>query len=266
VSSKDKTELILAITPRLVRGVTVPQNGLMSFSSGKEDDPSLVRPLIPIEQEPATSATKQPKSSEKKPVVPTTPAVPVTIITPALPVVSAAPAALSTTATPETSPPIVAIPLPPSSPPAVTEATPILAPVQRGLLQIGAPQSVTVGQQFIVDIKVNGVTDLINSPFVLTFDPAFVDFMSVTEGPFMKKDGKSTTFSSKTETAGGTVSVSLARAAEGGGVSGGGSLVTAMFRAKNQGSAGFAFRSVGLSGVNGAPLTILPFSTRVDIR
>ena len=271
VSSKDKTELILAITPRLVRGVTVPQNGLMSFSSGKEDDPSLVRPLIPIEQEPASSATKQPKSSEKKPAVPpaavpSAPAVPVTIIAPALPVVSAAPTAPTTTATPEASPPIVAIPLPPSSPPTVTEATPIPAPVQRGLLQIAAPSSVIVGQQIILDIKVNGVTDLINSPFVLTFDPAFVDFISVTEGPFLKKDGKSTTFNSTAETAGGTVSVSLARAAESGGVSGGGSLVTVMFRAKNQGSAGFAFRSVGLSGVNGAPLTILPFSTRVDIR
>jgi general secretion pathway protein D len=39
--SKDKTELVLAITPRLVRGVTVSPHNLASFMSGKEDDPSL---------------------------------------------------------------------------------------------------------------------------------------------------------------------------------------------------------------------------------
>ena len=51
-STKDKTELILAITPRLVRTVTVPQNNLMSFMSGKEDDPSLHKPLASFDQEP----------------------------------------------------------------------------------------------------------------------------------------------------------------------------------------------------------------------
>lgn len=60
VSGKDKTELILAITPRLVRGVTVPQNSLMSFSSGKEDDPSLARPMASFEQEPVFDAATQP--------------------------------------------------------------------------------------------------------------------------------------------------------------------------------------------------------------
>ena len=47
-----KNELILAITPRLVRGVTVPLGNLMSFSTGKEDDPSLVKPLAAFDQEP----------------------------------------------------------------------------------------------------------------------------------------------------------------------------------------------------------------------
>ena len=51
-TSKDKTELILAITPRLVRGVTVLGPRLTSFSSGKEDDPSLSAPYASFEQEP----------------------------------------------------------------------------------------------------------------------------------------------------------------------------------------------------------------------
>lgn len=40
-TSKDRTELLLAITPRLVRGVTVKPQSMVSFMSGREDDPSL---------------------------------------------------------------------------------------------------------------------------------------------------------------------------------------------------------------------------------
>jgi general secretion pathway protein D len=145
-------------------------------------------------------------------------------------------------------------------------AAPTQVPVQRGLLQIAAPESVTVGQQFNVDIKVNGVTNLVSTPFVLAYDPIFVEFVSILEGPFMKSDGKPTSYSSKTDSAAGTVTVSLARAEGSGGVSGGGGLVTAVFRAKNQGPASFAFRNVTFSGVNGSAHTILPFSTAVEIR
>jgi general secretion pathway protein D len=51
-TSKDKTELLLAITPRLVRGVTVSPHNLASFMSGKEDSPSLgMFPLSPDQDE-----------------------------------------------------------------------------------------------------------------------------------------------------------------------------------------------------------------------
>jgi len=56
-NSKDKTELILAITPRLVRGVTVPQGNLMSFTSGKEDNPALVNQLSSFDDEPLFEST-----------------------------------------------------------------------------------------------------------------------------------------------------------------------------------------------------------------
>jgi len=51
-TNSSKNELLLAITPRLVRGITVPQGGLSSFSSGKEDDPSLIKSLASFSQEP----------------------------------------------------------------------------------------------------------------------------------------------------------------------------------------------------------------------
>lgn len=75
-TSKGKTELILAITPRLVRSVTVPLNNLMSFSSGKEDDPSLLKPMASFEQEPVfETVQKASKVVPAKPVAPKQPAV-----------------------------------------------------------------------------------------------------------------------------------------------------------------------------------------------
>ena len=289
-SSKDKTELLLAITPRLVRGVSVPLPGLASFISGKEDDPTLARPMASFDQEAvfdtADKLKTQPKDGDKNTVVPaakTAPAAPATpppaaVIPPVQKTESAVPAASQTVAgTVPTPAPIptqspVPTPAPATAPvqavvPAPAPAPlPSPAPPQRALLQIAAPSSATLGQQFSVDIKVTGVTDLANAPLVLTYDPIFVEFVSMTEGAFMKNDAKPTTFSSKVDTAGGTVSVRLARTVGSGGVSGGGTLATAMFRARNQGPASFAFRNVVFSSANGTAQTVLPFSTAVDIR
>ncbi|MDO9309087.1 MAG: type II secretion system protein, partial [Deltaproteobacteria bacterium] len=303
-TSKDKTELMLAITPRLVRGVSVPAPGLASFVSGKEDDPSLVRPMASFDLEAvfddAGKTKTQPKAVDKKPAVPAAKAAPATPATATRPAASpatapvaapAVPGAKTESTAPAASPAVAktadgAVPAPVQTPaPAASPAVPITgaapaqatvpspaapapapAPAQRALLQIAAPSSSTIGQQFGVDIKVTGVTDLANATLVLTYDPIFVEFVSMTEGPFLKKDGKPTTFSSKADAAGGAVSVSLLRVSGSGGVSGGGVMATAMFRAKNQGPASFAFRNVAFSTANGAAQNILPFSTAVDIR
>ncbi|OGU14362.1 MAG: hypothetical protein A2076_17745 [Geobacteraceae bacterium GWC2_53_11] len=263
-SSKDKTELMLAITPRLIRGISVPLPGLASFGSGKEDHPSLVRPLSSFDQEAVFEVDTQPKAVEKKVAVPQVPAkkieAPVSgIVAPAAQTALAAPPAQPVQKKPET------VAVKPASVPS-SPLIPVPAQVQRSLLQIAAPSSVAVGQQFSIDIKISDVNDLANAPFVLTYDPVFVDFVSISEGAFLKKDGKATTFSSKADSATGTVSVSFARAAGNGGVSGGGSLATAAFRAKNQGPASFAFRNAAFTSSYGLSLNILPFSTAVDIR
>ncbi len=77
-TSNSKNELLLAITPRLVRGVTVPQSSLMSFASGKEDDPSLTKSLASFVQEPVFGA--EPKGNQPLPaksVQPVQPVMPV---------------------------------------------------------------------------------------------------------------------------------------------------------------------------------------------
>ncbi|MBW4055091.1 MAG: type II secretion system protein [Proteobacteria bacterium] len=257
-SSKDKTELMLAITPRLVRGVSVPLPGLASFDSGKEDHPSLVRPMSSFDQELIFEGESPQKTGARIYSTPSAATKMPVLAAPAL--VESAPQSLPATEKP--SGPVVT----PSTPLLPTALVPAAVPVQRSLLQIAAPSTVTVGQLFSMDIKVSEVKDLANAPFDLTYDPELVDFVAISEGPFMKNDGKQTSFGSMADPVAGVVTVTLERAAGVGGVTGDGTLATASFKAKKQGSANFAFKNATFGSSSAAALNILPFSTAVDIR
>ena len=287
-SSKDKTELVLAITPRLVRGVPVPLPDLASFASGKEDHPSLIRPMASFDLEPVFEGEVLPKGFEKKAGTPSTAAKmplpafsgPVAPVTQPMQPMQPLPMQLmqpQQPMQPMQPPPMLLPPVLPAqkkTEPVVTPTNPISsaalmpapAPIQRSLLQIAAPSSASVGQQFSLDIKINDITDLANAPFVFTYDPVFVDFVAISEGAFMKKDGKPTTFSNVVNSAAGTVTVMSGRTAANIGVSGGGTIATVSFRAKKQGPTSFAFRNAAFTTTNGSALNILPFSTAVDIR
>jgi general secretion pathway protein D len=283
-TSKNKTELILAITPRLVRSVTVPQNSLMSFDSGKEDDPSLRRPMASFDLEPVFEgeAKSAPAKPQAKPAVPGTP--PSSALAGAAPTVAVPPpatagTAIAVTQAAATAPAVASAVVPP---PATTDTTtavtpaattapavapPVVpAPAKRGLVQIAAPAAIDVGQQFYVDIKTGDVQDLAGASLVLSYDPRFVDYVSAAEGIFLKKDGKPTLYSAIANTAQGTLIISLTRTPNSGGMSGAGTLVSALFRAKDKGAASFGFQRVSFTSADGKPLEMLPFSTAVNVR
>jgi general secretion pathway protein D len=267
----------------LVRGIPVPLPGLSSFASGKEDHPSLVRPLSSFDLETVFEDDTQPKAGDKKPApaplpTPKKPGLPAPApVQPAAqanasgqpvsgqPVPNQPVPAQTTPLQPAPTQPQPATVVTPSSAPS-TSPIPVPAPVQRSLLQIAAPSSVTAGQQFSLDIKISDAKDLANAPFVLTYDPVFVEFVSISEGALLKSDGKPTTFSGKSDAAAGTVNVTSVRATGNAGVNGGGTLATVLFKAKTKGPASFAFKNSMFTSSNGAALSILPFSTAVDIR
>jgi len=260
-SSHNKNELMLAITPRIVRGVVVPQNNVTSFSSGKEDDPSLVRPLASFDQEPVFESGPKPAGQVASPQA-VQPAARPSEQPDSQPVQRMIPPAAQPGQPPASLPvaPGAAV----SPPQNIAPAPPVQA--QRGILQISAPVGASVGQQFSLDVKAGTVNDLAGAPFVLTYDPIFVEFVSATEGSFLRKDGAATTFSTSNDPSGGVVTVNLRRPAGKGGVSGGGTLASFVFRAKNKGPANFGFRNVAFSASDGQPLTMLPFNTAMEIR
>jgi general secretion pathway protein D len=153
-----------------------------------------------------------------------------------------------------------------TTPVPVVGRAPVAAPAKRGLIQIAAPAGIGAGQQFYADIKVADVKELTGSSFVLSYDPKIVDYVSTSEGPFMKKDGKPTSFSATANAADGTVTVTLTRAPNSGGLSGSGSIVSVLFRAKSKGPASFSFQSVSFTGADGKQHEMLPFTTAVNVQ
>jgi general secretion pathway protein D len=130
---------------------------------------------------------------------------------------------------------------------------------------IAAPPQVKVQDQFKIEVKATEVAGLVSAPFVLVYDPIFVEFIAGMEGDLLKKDGRSTVFRSVNDRNTGQVTFSVARGAGAGGVNGAGTIATATFKAKNQGPASF-----GLMGVNftsqGGQIETLPYNTVIEVK
>ncbi|MBT0654443.1 cohesin domain-containing protein [Geomobilimonas luticola] len=242
--TNDKTELVLAITPRLVRGVTIPDADVSSFWSGREDDPVAAK-LYSSFQDTETEASPgaaQPAGAQ-------------------MPKGGAAPAPGK---------PMLPVPAPPAAqtmpatPPNVPAAAP--EPPQRVMLNLLAPPTVKVNDQFRVEIKVSDAKNLYNSPFTLVYDPLFLDFVGIEEGPFLKSDGKPTLFKTSLDANGGKVAVTLGRVGDVPGVTGAGTIATAIFKAKNQGPASLGFIDANFVAAGGKPLETLPYNTAVEVQ
>ncbi|WP_306534604.1 cohesin domain-containing protein [Geobacter sp.] len=288
-TDNQKRELILAITPRLVRSVTVPEPDVASFWSGKEDDPSVVKPFASFELEPEfttgqpaqSKAVKTPTAASPKPA-----SVPAQAITPQQPVPQveegspASPVAPQATtpqsATQQTPTPgqqpvpaavqlqaVAPLPVPLSQAAAPAAATPV--PPVRGSLNISAPAAVDLGSQFKVEIRVSDVKGLAKAPFVLLYDPIFIEYVGAVEGTFLNRDGKPTTFNAQADKGTGRVTITMGRTVTEG-IDGAGSLLAVTFAAKNKGPASLGLQNVTFTDQANRPLDIIPYNTVVEVK
>ncbi|BDV43353.1 type II secretion system protein [Geotalea uraniireducens] len=289
VGTDDKNELVLAVTPRIVRAVTIPDSDVASFWSGKEDEPSTAKPYssfveepefpavppaVPAKPAPVTGAIPHPASSGSVPAIPApaagnpaTPGVtppaavsqaPAAKLSPAAVAAGATvpPAATNTAAAARTTVPVAAVAAVPS----------IQAPL-RGSLNITAPSAVNSGSQFKVDIKASDVKGLARATFVLLYDPIFVEYVGATEGNFLNRDGKPTTFTAQADKGTGRVTVTMARTAVSeGAIDGTGTLLTATFLAKNKGPASLGLQNVKFVNQASRPIEIIPYNTVVEVK
>jgi general secretion pathway protein D len=192
---KDKTEIVLSITPRIIRNVRRPQAHEMEFWSGTEASMKSRQRIL--RSTPAGAAVSLPSALP--------------------PVQLAAPAAGAAETLAASA----------SAQPAAAKSAAIL-PLQ---LSWNAPQGARVGEQFVVAMVANAPSPLLSAALSLKFDPNALEVVTVEEGELLKQAGTPTQFNHTVDAVRGRLSVDVARAGSGG-AQGQGRLFNVTFRVK----------------------------------
>lgn len=278
-TNNDKTELILAITPRILRSVTIPEAANMAFWSGKEDEPSTAKQYASFNQEdeapqaPATTAVSVKGSSEPTPaatVVPQDGRRRRTRETESRQV-SVAPAPAFPPVPVPAFPPVPVPPFPPVPTPAVqTQISSSGKGAQTAnmvVLDIAAPQTSKVNDLFRVEVQVSNAVNMANALLVMEYDPVLVDFVGAEEGTFLKKDGKATAFTSEAKLNKAKITFGLNRVGDVGGISGSGTLAFITFKAKAKGVVTVRFKEAFfIAAGGGQPAEVNLPSKTIEIK
>ena len=119
-----------------------------------------------------------------------------------------------------------------------------------------------IGDTFTFDVRAENVSDLAGWQFDIAYDPTVFEALDVSEGDFLKTDGGATFFQSgRIDNAGGKITGLIAGRISEGGVSGSGSVLQVMFKAKSEGETelalqNFLFGSAAKENIPAAPLEI----------
>ncbi len=216
-----KTDILMSITPNIVRPLEIPDKEVQSFWSGTEDTYD-IKPLFML------SATKSSKLSAKA---------------------ADKTAVLDSLAKRETPQPGPVETAKLSPQPGVPE--PVPAPTVTASLEIKPAEAASrVGQEVKLEISAMKVKDLYGAIITLSYDPRVVDFKVASEGQLLKKDGQQTSFLFSNNVRAGTVDIYLTRIGDVGGVEGAGGLSTVAFQGKAGGTSAINVKSIKLTNFN----------------
>jgi general secretion pathway protein D len=212
-----KTDILMSITPNIVRNMELPDKDTQYFWSGTEGDFD-VKPLF------VTAAEKSSKTPDK-------------------PLDQAA--VLDSMAKRETG----AAPAP-AGPASVDTSKPASgpAPAEAVYLELKPVEAaVPLGQEARFELGLGGVRNLYGAIVTLTYDPRVVEFKTASEGTLLKKDGQQTSFLFSNNLKAGTVDVYMTRIGDVGGVDGPGNLCTLVFQGKAGGTSELSLKSAKLT-------------------
>ncbi len=221
--NKKKTEIILFITPHIIRNIHQPTADLAEFWSGTDTT---------LHSKPMTlKSVGVAKTGSSTTVAPPQQAVIVPPISQPVPAVQTIP-------TTEPVPPSQPSPQPQTkvqlSVPVTLSPGKLLPGVRPAatpltLSWLGAAQA-QVGEQFRVVVNVQTAAKVVSVPLQVGFDPSALEVVDVAEGDFLNHNNVQTTFSSDIDQAGGKISINVSQPEQNGNA-GRGSLVAITFKA-----------------------------------
>src|SRR6266567_5640994 len=206
--TRDSTEIIIMLTPHIVRMPAITETNMRGLYTGSETAPRLRSQRLPAigGQSPSTAAPPASPAGQTPaptPVAPGTPATP--------------PAAGPPGAAPPAAPPQAAVaPAPPPTEPQPTNTSVTFLP---------SPVTLTATGPTLVNITVTG-NNIFGADLTLSYDPMSFTIREVRQGDFLSRDGQLVAIVQRLETERGTVRISLERPPGTGPISGTGTLAT----------------------------------------
>jgi general secretion pathway protein D len=231
-SSEDgtiKTDILMSITPNIVRNLELPDKEIQQFWSGTEETYD-VKPMFTMTGAKSSKTVEKPL--EKTAVLDT--------LAKREPTVQSKPTDSRTGAADTRSA-------------AALELKPVDA-------------TVPVGQETRLDVSVTGVKDLYGSILTISYDPKVVDFKAAAEGGFLKKDNQQTSFLFSNNVKAGTVDIYLTRIGDVGGIEGAGLLCSVMFQGRSAGTSQVLFKSVKLGNFNREQLKVDIIPAKITVK
>lgn len=232
-----KTEIVLSITPRLVRTIRRPEMLNSEFESGTETSlggrplamSAATEPAGKGKAEGAGGAGKAPAAGG------TAAAAPVSVPQQGQAAAPAATAAAASTATgggaadtgvrPVAAPEVSETA---NSPPKTSSSI-----IDGVTLAWQGPQQVRSGEQFSTVLRIQSGQSINGIAGLVAFDPAYVQVVGVAEGDYFGKGGAQTNFSSRVDPVSGRIFLVAIR--QGGAINGAGTLATVTFKAVKSG-------------------------------
>jgi general secretion pathway protein D len=163
-----KTEIVLSITPRILRNVRRPEASILEFDSGTENSLGARPAAIPV----AAALAATPAGRAPVPA-------------------SSIPAAQRATGT--DTPQTVAAPIAAADPVLTGSAT---------ILRWQGPAQLKVGDNFALQLLMQSDQPVVSLPLAVTFDARILQVASVVEGDFLRQGGASTSFTSQVDPSG----------------------------------------------------------------
>jgi len=136
---------------------------------------------------------------------------------------------------------------------------------QQIVLKLAPPNTAKkVGATFTVDVTLDGAKNLSSVPLEIQYDPKLLQFVSVSNGDLLSKDGQSVALVHREQR--GAIQLTATRPPSAAGASGSGTVFTLVFLAKAPGKANFAIKPAILRDSKMNPISVDSAETTVTIR
>ena len=125
---------------------------------------------------------------------------------------------------------------------------------------------VKAGAEFTMTAQVANVEKLYSAPLFVSYDPALLELVTVTEGDFLSQFGQATVFSFSPNAETGQVVIGYKQGVGGSGASGGGALFALKFRSKAPGDAKVELNRINFRDPAGVRLNVEPATVNIVIK